>query len=198
MNRQQFLAQFALSPISGVEDPIAAHPLAPKFKPASVLLALTERQGELQLLLTRRASHLRHHANQVSFPGGKVDDTDPSAWHAATREAWEEVGLEPERLTRVGELPEFHTISRFRMLPQLALFDGDFAPVLSQDEVSECFFVPLAHLCEPANRRAVDLKRRGADHRVYFMFWQHHQIWGATAAVIEQLVRHLGYPRAPL
>ncbi|USD39020.1 MULTISPECIES: CoA pyrophosphatase [Ferrimonas] len=197
MNRQQFLSQFALQPMVAGENPLRRHPLAPSFKDASVLLALCDSDDGLQLLLTKRASHLRHHANQISFPGGKMDAEDRSPWHTATREAWEEVGLSPNALTQVGALPEFHTISRFRMQPQIAFIEQDFIPRLSQDEVSECFFVPLAHLIEPDNRRTVTIERHNGSHPVYFMFYQHHRIWGATAAVIEQLIRHLGYPRAP-
>lgn len=196
MRRQQFLSQFSLATMGESEDPLARHPQANLFQPASVLLAMEERDDGLNLLLTRRSPHLRHHANQISFPGGKQDDTDLNLWHTATREAWEEVGLPPEHLHRIGQLPDFHTISRFRMQPQLAFIEQPFAPKLSLDEVSECFYVPLGHLLDPNNRESMVVSRRGGEHRVYFMFYQNYKIWGATAAVIEQLVRHLGYPAA--
>ncbi|SHG92818.1 CoA pyrophosphatase [Ferrimonas marina] len=195
MNQQQFLTRFQLAPSPPAEDPLARDlGQHPQLRDAAVLIALEEVEGQLQLLLTERTAQMPTHAGQIAFPGGKVDRDDASPWHTALRESWEEIGLPPEHVQRVGELPVFHTITRFRVFPQVALITQPFTPVLSEREVARLFRAPLADFL-PANQRwHYPIQRRHSQHGVYFM---PHQVWGATAAMLEQLVRHLGFAKAP-
>jgi len=66
------------------------------IKPAAVLVPIIAREQPM-VLFTQRTAHLKDHAGQISFPGGKIDATDASPAAAAMREAFEEVGLEHHR-----------------------------------------------------------------------------------------------------
>ncbi|ADN75947.1 NUDIX hydrolase [Ferrimonas balearica DSM 9799] len=195
MDTTEFMLRFQLQPGSDGEDPLksvmANHP---KLRDAAVLIALQEIDGQLQLLLTERTAHMPTHAGQIAFPGGKMDAGDASPWHTALRESWEEIGLPPEQVLRVGELPVFHTISRFRVFPQVGLITEPFRPVLSEREVARLFHAPLTDFLDARGRWRLPVRRPNGIQGVYFM---PHHVWGATAAMIEQLVRHLGYAESP-
>lgn len=192
MERNEFLTRFQLNrpaptkSIRGRSD---------NYRDAAVLIALFEHRNQLQLLLTERSLQMPTHPGQVAFPGGKVDDSDGSFWEAATREAWEEIGLPPEQLSRVGTLPKIDTISQFRIWPQLAIIESPFEPILSTREVSRLFSVPLTDFLEPNLRWHLKVRRGNTIQPIYFM---PHGVWGATAALIEQLAQQLGYAKAPI
>ncbi|MBY5920569.1 NUDIX hydrolase [Ferrimonas balearica] len=195
MDKTEFLLRFQLQPGSDGEDPLRSiMSTHPKLRDAAVLIALEEIEGELHLLLTERTAQMPTHAGQIAFPGGKMDRDDASPWHTALRESWEEIGLPPQSVLRIGELPVFHTISRFRVFPQIALITQPFEPVLSEREVARLFRAPLVDFLEPRERWKLPVRRPNGVQGVYFM---PHQVWGATAAMIEQLVRHLGYAESP-
>ncbi|MCC2603922.1 CoA pyrophosphatase [Planctobacterium marinum] len=166
------------------------YPLRQKGKPAAVLIPLVMRD-ELSVLLTRRASHLKHHAGQISFPGGRVDDTDIDLKATALRETEEEIGLKRENIDIVGTLPTFRTISRYEVTPYVSLVKPDFDLVINQDEVDQVFEVPLATVINHDNHLVHTVKRNNSVYPVYFIPWQEHMIWGATAAFIRALSRHL-------
>ncbi|MTH76744.1 NUDIX hydrolase [Paracoccus aestuariivivens] len=158
------------------------------LRPAGVLAAF-DRQG--RLILTKRASGLRHHPGQISLPGGKVEsfDTDPTA--AALREADEEIGLKPSQVEILGTLPPHRTVTNFAMTPVLGLIRGDFTPVPETGEVDEVFAVPFAHISDPANYRIERRQWRG-DWRAYYVApYGPYYIWGATARVLHALAVRL-------
>ncbi|QIZ78842.1 CoA pyrophosphatase [Ferrimonas lipolytica] len=165
----------------------------PKLRHAAVLIALEPSSQGLQLLLTERTNDMPTHAGEIAFPGGKVDDGDSNAWHTATRESWEEIGLPASHLQHVGELAPFHTISRFRVSPQVAIVARPFVENLSNREVARLFRAPLTDFLDADKRSYIRVPRRHGMQPVYFM---PHHVWGATAAMLEQLVRHLGYGKA--
>lgn len=152
--------------------------------PAAVLLPLVERDGELHILLTQRAEHLKHHAGQISFPGGRVEtgDIDPSA--TALRESEEEVGLPAHRVEVVGYLDNYFTITGYSVTPVVGFFDNDIVLRLDNAEVVEAFEVPLSHLFDPANHLRKTKEVFGQQIPYFEIPWQHRQIWGATAAMI--------------
>ncbi|GAA4899249.1 CoA pyrophosphatase [Ferrimonas pelagia] len=196
MNRAQFITRFQMSPLPPLEDPLAAELGShPKLRDAAVLIALEEHDKQLHILLTERTADMPTHAGQIAFPGGKVDRGDASPFETAVRESWEEIGLPRNVIEHVGELAPFHTISRFRVWPQIAFINAPFEPILSEREVARLFRAPLQDFLDPQQRWRVPIKRRQGEHSVYFM---PHQVWGATAAMLEQLVRQLGYGKAPV
>lgn len=161
------------------------------LKPAAVLLPLVERPGGLQLLLTRRSAQLRHHAGQISFPGGRQDPEDESLIQTALRETEEELGIAPSLIRVIGSLSPLNTISRYEVLPVLGQLDPDYRLTLNPEEVEQAFEVPLDYLLDSAHHIALTLPRAGKAHRVYWIPWQRQFIWGATASMIRQLAQHL-------
>ncbi|WP_298441599.1 CoA pyrophosphatase [uncultured Ferrimonas sp.] len=194
MTTDEFLTRFLYNPRPALEDPLQSRfGNHPRLRDAAVLIALEPSPTGLQILLTERTSQMPTHAGEVAFPGGKVDANDADPWHTATRESWEEIGLPASHLHHVGELAPFHTISKFKVSPQVAIVTKPFEPQLSSREVARLFRAPLADFLDPQQRSFVRLQRHDALHQVYFM---PHNVWGATAAMMEQLVRHLGYGQA--
>ncbi|MGI2258290.1 CoA pyrophosphatase [Shewanella sp. GXUN23E] len=147
--------------------------------------------SELQLILTRRASHLNAHPGQISFPGGKRDQQDISLTATALREATEEIALPASQVEVLGKLPVHHTITGFAITPVIGLVSGPFEPVVDPGEVAECFTVPWRFLLNPANRHLKTFKRKGHAMELCFIPWQDKFIWGATAAMIDQLCRQM-------
>ncbi|KFN45202.1 hypothetical protein N790_10225 [Arenimonas malthae CC-JY-1] len=154
------------------------------MRPAAVLVALVERAGGPQVLLTRRTEALRHHAGQIAFPGGRIeaDDADPVA--AALREAQEEVGLAAALSSPLGYLDPFVTITGFHVFPVVASVAGGFVPVPDPGEVAEAFEVPLGFLLDPGNVHSLEVDFQGRRRHVLEFRYGGHRIWGATAAML--------------
>ncbi|HET8870771.1 MAG TPA: CoA pyrophosphatase [Aquabacterium sp.] len=197
------LAQRFASPPAWEPDVLGDRvvPDGPKVD-ASVLVPLVMRE-EPTVLLTQRQPHLKAHAGQISFPGGRSEPTDTDAIHTALREAQEEVGLAPSRVRVLGTLPFYNTISGFRVTPVVGIINAESHELhqlsLQPDpgEVAEVFEVPLAFLMNPRHhqRRAVPIP--GTSAEFYAMPWtpegaqREYFIWGATAAMLRNLYRFL-------
>lgn len=172
---------------------------------AAVLIGLTtpsHAPHELHVLLTQRGKHLSTHSGQIAFPGGKVDDSDASAQAAALREAHEEIGLAPERVQVIGQLPTYITGSAFWVQPVVALVHPGEALIPNPHEVDEVFEVPLSFLMNPAHHRLHRMEFEGVMRQWYSMpYLQPAQpqgierfIWGATAGMLRNLYRFLQAP----
>lgn len=186
MDRQELLTRFQL------QQPAPAHRLAiGGLSPAAVLIPVVMRDEGLSVLLTRRSPRLRHHGGQISFPGGRQDPGDENLIATALRETEEELGIPAQLIEVIGTLNPLNTVSRFEVLPVLGLLDGDYPLILSPDEVDHAFEVPLTHLLDRRNHIPLTLARGGKQHTIYWIPWQQHFIWGATASMINQLARHL-------
>jgi 8-oxo-dGTP pyrophosphatase MutT (NUDIX family) len=143
------------------------------------------------VLLTQRTAHLKAHAGQVSFPGGRIEDTDISAEQAALREAEEEIGLDPAHVELAGRLPDYVTGTGFLITPVLGLLPEGLMLTPSPDEVAEIFILPLSTLLDPAAPERRTRLFRGRKRQ--FWVWPHerHYIWGATAAILVHLAARL-------
>ena len=159
-----------------------------ELRPAGVLAAF---DGQARLILTKRASSLRHHPGQIALPGGKVDPCDTHPTAAALREAHEEIGLNPARVEILGTLPPHRTITNFAMIPVLGLIKGDFTAQPAPGEVEEVFAVPFAHLADPANYRVERRRWREGWRSYYVAPYGPYYIWGATARVLHALAVRL-------
>ena len=157
---------------------------------ATVLLAL--RDGAQSLVFTVRTDDLSSHAGQVAFPGGGADPGDADAVATALRESREEIGLDPADVVPLGYLDNFETISGYRITPVVARIAGQARLKASPDEVAEVFEVPLAFFLDPANLRRYTMEFRG--HRREMVEFVHggHRIWGATAAILLNLLKRMG------
>jgi 8-oxo-dGTP pyrophosphatase MutT (NUDIX family) len=164
---------------------------APRI-PAAVLLAFRE-GPQADLLFTRRTDHLLHHAGQVAFPGGRVEPEDDDVVATALRECEEEVGLPPAMVTPLGFLDCFETVSGFCVIPVVARVAADAPPLAPQpDEVAEVFEVPLAFFLDPANLRRYTMEYRGRRRPMVEFQYAGHRIWGATAAMLVNLLERMG------
>ncbi len=162
------------------------------LRPAAVLLAVWPHPTGARLILTKRASHLKHHPGQIAFPGGKVDAGDVSASAAALREASEEVGLAPENVEVIGSLPDHETVTGYSVKPILGLVRADFVPNPEPGEVEEVFTVPLSHVLD---MRSFVVERRdwlGQWRSYYTVPYGPYYIWGATARILRGLAERAG------
>ncbi|MEH7828698.1 CoA pyrophosphatase [Gemmobacter denitrificans] len=161
------------------------------LRPASVLVAVCEGKGGPSVLLTKRASGLKHHPGQIAFPGGKIDAGDGSPEAAALREAQEEVGLNPALVTLIGRLPAHETVTGYTVTPVLGHIETCFDTRAEAGEVEEVFRVPLAHLAQPVNFRVERRMWRGQWRRYYAVPYGPYYIWGATARMLRALAERL-------
>lgn len=154
------------------------------IRPAAVLIGLIERECGLQVILTRRTEALRHHAGQISFPGGRIEETDNDPVAAAVREAHEEIGLLPEHIQALGYLDSFITITGFHVYPVVAKVSADFMPIADPNEVDEIFEVPLEFVLNPKNAKSIEIEYRGRNRTIIEFQYEHYRIWGATASML--------------
>ena len=168
-------------------NPASAPPENMRFKPASVLVPLVMRNEGLMVLLTRRASHLKKHAGQISFPGGKHEQTDSSVVETALRESEEEIGLDPAMVEIAGALNIYITVTGYAVTPIV----GFVAPMdnLTADkgEVAEIFDVPLDFLMNENNHQKHSGFLNGVERFWYAMPYEDYYIWGATAGMLKDL-----------
>lgn len=160
--------------------------------PAAVLFPIVVRDAGHTVMLTQRTAHLRDHAGQISFPGGRVEADDLSPTHTALRETEEEVGLSRERVEILGFLPEYRTGTGFRVTPVVGLVHPPFDLQPDPFEVAEVFEVPLSFLLDPANHQRHEMHYRGALRQYFAMPYGDYFIWGATAGMIRSLSQRLG------
>ena len=163
---------------------------ARRLKPAAVLVPIIQREAGPTVLLTRRADTLNSHTGQVAFPGGRIDPGE-GVVEAALREAWEEVGLEPERVRPLGLSDGYETGTGFCVTPVVAMVDTPFTLTLSPDEVALAFEVPWDFLMDTGNHRRESMVWNGAERWFWAMRFDdvgsERYIWGATAGMIRRL-----------
>lgn len=173
------------------------------LRPAAVLVPLVDRPQGLTVLLTQRTAHLRAHAGQVSFPGGRLEDGDVDAPAGALREAREEVGLDPEAVEILGQLPPYRTVTAFEVTPVVARVRPPVRLQPDAQEVQDIFEVPLDFLMNPAHHRRHRVVVEQRTRQFLSMPWQgrgytgedrEYFIWGATAAMLRNFYHLLARP----
>lgn len=160
---------------------------------AAVLVGVVAHALAPTVLLTRRHDNLRHHAGQVSFPGGRIETYDASPAAAAMREAHEEVGLQSAQFTALGYLDPLLTITGFRVLPLLGVIHPDFVAMPDPGEVAEVFEVPLDVLLDPGQLEEKYLHFGGRPRRVLQYRYDQQRIWGVTASILFNLRERLAH-----
>ena len=165
--------------------PVAEH------RHASVLVPLYVEAGELWTLLTRRTENLPTHRGQIAFPGGGRE-TGEDPWAAALRESAEEIGLDVQRVLRLGELDEVATPSGFSIVPCVGAIPAGFEPKPNPEEIDEVFGVPVSALANPRliEDREVRINDQRRTLRIYHV--GRHLVWGVTARILQSLLTRLG------
>lgn len=174
--RWRDLAQYATT---------APEPAPAGTRPSAVLIGIVDDGEAPRVILTERAAHLRHHAGQISFPGGRIEPGE-DALGTALREAWEEVALPEDSLEVIGYLPGVVTTAGFHIAPVLARLSA--MPALKADpgEVKRILIEPVEELLKPENHLAVQRQHEGIDYWSWTIRHEREHIWGATARVIVQ------------
>jgi len=165
-------------------NPSVVLPDGRKLRAAGVLAPIMERDGQWQLLLTKRSSALQHHPGQIAFPGGKQDDTDADVIACAKREAHEEIGLPPDLVEVLGTLSPHETVTGFLVTPVIVHVTRQFDIRPEPGEVDEVFSVPLSHVLNPANYHVQSRRWRGQMRSYFTVPYGPYYIWGATARML--------------
>src|SRR4051794_14909156 len=156
---------------------------------AAVLIAITERELP-GVILTVRREHMRTHAGQIAFPGGRVDEGE-DAIAAALREADEELGLRSGAVEVIGAIEEYRTVTGYVVTPVIGVVAPDLPLSPHEHEVADWFEAPLSHLLDRANQHRKSALFQGRERHYYEILWEGRRIWGATAAIIVNLSRRL-------
>lgn len=176
-------------PLAG--DDIELAPAA-RLVPAAVLIAITD-ADQPRMILTVRREHLRTHAGQIAFPGGRIDPGE-DAIAAALREAEEEIGLQRRLVAIAGQLAAYRTVTSYSVIPVVGIVPTglDLAP--HEAEVERIFQVPLDVVLDPSRHVSRSALFQGRKRLYYEIEWEGHRIWGATAAMIINLAARLQWP----
>jgi len=156
---------------------------------AAVLVAITNR-AEPGVILTVRREHMRTHAGQIAFPGGRLDAGE-DAVAAALREAHEEILLEPEAVDVVGSIEPYRTVTGYVVTPVIGVIPPDLPLTPHEHEVADWFEAPLAFVLDPTNQQYKSALFQGRERHYYEIMWGERRIWGATASMIVNLSRRL-------
>jgi len=188
-------------PLPGVE---AQHRMANNFRRRSsdapsdariacVLLLLYPRDSQWHIVLIQRVSHDKRdrHSGQISFPGGKLEDTDPSLLGGALREAQEEVGVNVEKIQSLGRLTELYIpVSNFLVHPFVGFSKEQPLFVPQPSEVQSILEVPVSTLQDPSTLQVRDIKVQNniTLKEVPYFNIEGHVVWGATAMILSEFL----------
>lgn len=175
---------------SDMDDPRLAEGIV--LAPAAVLIAVTDR-SEPGLILTQRTAHLRKHAGQIAFPGGRMDDTDRDEVETALREAEEEIAIPRSAVDVVGMADRYRTFTGFDIKPILGVIPPDLPLEPHAHEVADWFEMPLEYALDPENQVRRWIEFQGTQHPYYEIMWRERRIWGVTAAILVNLRKRLGW-----
>ena len=154
---------------------------------AAVLMPFVDRPEGLSVLLTQRSENLKHHAGQVSFPGGRIEEHDEGPLAAALRETEEEIGLTPDYISIAGYLDTAVTGTGYAVTPIVGFVRPGFTLTLDAVEVSDAFEVPLSFLLDPTNLKAGSREFDGHVFKYWEFHYENRVIWGATASMLVTL-----------
>lgn len=165
--------------------------LTTTLTPAGVLIPVMQRATQLSVLLTQRSADLKHHAGQVSFPGGRMEEHDADVGATALRETHEEVGISPQHVSLIGFLGPMATITGYAVTPVVGLVSDSAELVIDRTEVEYAFEVPLDFVLDEANDRRVDRELHGRLYRMIELHYEGQRIWGATAQMLLTFRKYL-------
>jgi len=157
------------------------------LKVAAVLVPIVNRAQAPTLLMTVRGSHLRRHAGQISFPGGRLEAHDADVVAAAVRETEEEIGIAASAIDPIGFLSDHVVQTGYRITPVVALLQPAVTPEADGTEVAEVFELPLGLALTAANYRVGRRTIREVEVDTWELAFGSYNIWGATAGILANL-----------
>lgn len=161
----------------------------PELTPSAVLVPIYEKSGEHYILLTKRSEKVEYHKRQISFPGGRKDESDSNLLATALREAFEEIALRPEVVEILGELDDESTVfTNFIVSPFIGFIPYPYDFKINRDEVEELMEVPIATLRDKANFHEETITYRKKILTTYFYRCDDQIIWGATARILKSFL----------
>jgi 8-oxo-dGTP pyrophosphatase MutT (NUDIX family) len=160
---------------------------APQYRRASVLVPLIRNHDNWSILFTRRAENMAAHSGQIAFPGGAVEEAE-TLLDAATREAWEEVGIPRQKVEIIGRLDDLITNSGFLVAPFVGVLHESPAYVMQESEVVEVFEVPVDALLDPAKPEVRYVAFRNRRYPAYYYVHKHYEIWGLTGRMLKSFL----------
>jgi 8-oxo-dGTP pyrophosphatase MutT (NUDIX family) len=158
---------------------------------AAVLIPIITREASLSVLLTERSPDLKHHAGQISFPGGRMDATDRDIRATALRETHEEVGIDPANVEIIGYLDPNPTVTGYAVTPVVALVELQQELIIDPLEVKSVFEVPLPFLLDEGNQKSAEREFEGVMVPIAEFNFGQYRIWGATASMLIQFRKFL-------
>jgi len=164
----------------------------PDLRCAAVLMPIVEVAGlGWQVILTKRAEHLKHHPGQISFPGGGFEPDDETLAITAVRETTEEIGIANQHIELIGRLPQQETISQYFVTPFVGIVDNNYQLTIDENEVAEVFSVPLSFVTDQTNQVKKTATFNGKAVDYYVIQYEQYNIWGATARILVNLTRRM-------
>lgn len=193
LSAEQLRERLARPSAQFIEHPRFLQEPACALRPAAVLIPMLQRDGDWHLLFIRRAENGHdHHSGQVAFPGGCVEPGDADLMATALREAFEEIGIAPERVDIVGRLGDFVSTTHYRIAPYVGVIAWPFPLRLAPDEVARAFTIPLPWLSDPNNRETYEHPlASGSVAVIRYRRYEGELLWGATARMTVSLVETL-------
>ena len=163
-----------------------------RYRHAAVLIPLFIKHNASHVLLTKRTNRVEEHKGQISFPGGHVEDGDPSPKETALREAHEEVGLQKEDVLVLGRADDARTVSsQFIIHPFVGFIPHPYPFRINRQEGRHIIEVPLRVFTE-GDDHSGDVEYGGKTYHGVVYSCDGGVIWGATARIMENLVAILG------
>lgn len=159
-----------------------------QFVPAAVLAPLLEEADGIKLLFTRRTKNLKHHSGEISFPGGRLDDSDQSMLDCALRETKEEIGLPSEQIEILGRLDETPVISGHLVTPFVGRIKPPFKYTPSPEEIDYIFTVNIKEFLNPAVHRMKINDFMDRKIPIHFYDVAGECVWGATGRIVTNLL----------
>lgn len=160
----------------------------PSFRPSAVLMPFFLEDNEIKVLFTIRHKDLKHHKGEISFPGGKKDDEDKDLIETALRETKEEVGIDRNQITILGQIDDLFTLTRYIVTPYVGIIKGKFKITTSDKEVFRVIKVPLSIFGKNGFFQEEGWEQNGMSHPIFYYYWRKNIIWGATAYMMNQFM----------
>ena len=171
--------------LSSKIDPVLEHYGTNKL--ASILVVIYG--ADPIILMTEKPKHMKFHAGEISFPGGKFDPTDSDLLETALRETREEIGLRISKSQVIGQLEPVVTLnSGFTILPFVSIID-EVTPLSANSEVEDILHIPLKSFLKTMTDDSDPTHNRIQE--MYTFEYQNKIIWGASARILKQIVHRL-------